>query len=205
MRLFPKNFDFFKLFEEQSEELMKAAKVFMQIEKNSDMRKLSEKIKKIEHAADDITHQVISELNQTFITPIDREDIALLVSRMDDIADEIDRAINRIWIYDIKPTPPQILEYGKLIKKSVEEINKCIIHLRTGKKHKEVLKYCESINEIENEADELHRATVRDLFRKNKNPIKIMKLREIYEYLENVTDRSEDVANILETIVVKNM
>jgi predicted phosphate transport protein (TIGR00153 family) len=204
MRLFPKNIDFFKLFEVQAKELENAAKVFKALEKDGNIEKRSMELKLIEHRADNATHDIIRHLNQTFITPIDREDITNLASHMDNIIDELEHAVNRLDIYAIRPIPKVIHKYAKLIEESIMEVSKCISQMRQRNKNNEVLETCESINDLENKADELHRETLADMFRRNKRPIMIMKLREIYDTLENVTDRCEDVANILETIIIKN-
>src|SRR3990167_8875366 len=106
---FPKNIDFFKLFERQADELDKAVKLLNSIKKgDGDFKKNAAKIKQIEHNADEITHEIIRNLNQTFITPIDREDITMLTSQLDNVIDELDRAINRIYIYRIKPINKEI-------------------------------------------------------------------------------------------------
>lgn len=204
MRLFPRNFDFFKLFGAQAQELINTAKLLKKLEKTNDAKKQTRAMKKIEHTADEITHNIIKNLNQTFITPIDREDITLLASHLDDIFDEMDRAINRLYIYKISPIPPAVFQYCRLIEKSLLEVAKGIRELPNSKNRPQILHYCEVINEIENKMDDLHRKTLGELFSKKKSPILIMKLREIYEALENVTDRCEDVANNLETIIIKN-
>lgn len=204
MQLFPRSIDFFNLFDEQVVELQKAIKVFADYEDDDNAKKQMLKMKKIEHAADEITHRIIRTLNQTFITPIDREDIAMLAGYLDDIIDVMDMAMARLYIYKIEKAPAEVFQYVHLAEKAVSEVAKAIKALAKRKSQNEVLKYAELINFIENEADELHRKTLADLFEKEKDPIKIMKIKEIYEILEHITDRCEDTANVLETIVVKN-
>ncbi len=204
MRLFPHNFDFFKLFAAQVEELKAATKIFHQLERDGDIKKNSRRLKTIEHQADEITHDIIRNLNQTFITPIDREDITSLASSLDSVIDEMERAINRLYIYQIDPIPAEVFQYGDVIEKAVLEVAKCVKELTTSRNPNQILKHCEIINIIEDEADQVHRNALSKLLNQEKDPIKIIKLREIYEALENVNDWCENVANVLETIVVKN-
>lgn len=204
MRLFPRNIDFFRFFENQIDEIQKAAKLFGDL-KNHEVAKYYPKIKAVEHQTDEITHDIIKNLNQTFITPIDREDITLLASHLDSVIDELDMAVSRLLIYKIKPVPAKVFEYGRLIEKSVKELAKAIGEFRNHRSKSKVLECCEKINSLENETDDLHRKNLQELFEKQKNAIKIMKLKEVYEALERVTDRCEDVANTLEAIWVKNL
>jgi len=204
MQIFPKNINFFKLFEEQVAQLQKAVKIFRDLEENDDVKRQALKIKKVEHSADEVTHKIIMTLNQTFITPIDREDIALLASRLDDIVDVMDMAIHRMSIYKMDPIPKDAFLYLHLSEKAINEVAKGIQALSNKKGENQVLKHCEFINLIENEVDDHHRRTLENLFNDEKDAIKIIKKKEIYELLEHITDRCEDVANILETIIVKN-
>ncbi len=204
MQIFPKNIDFFKLFEEQVAELQKAVRIFRDLEENNDVKRQAIRIKKIEHSADEITHKIIMTLNQTFITPIDREDIASLASHLDDIVDVMDMAIHRMYIYRMEPIPKDTFLYLHLSEKAITEIAKGIKALSHKKGENEVLKHCEFVNFIENEADDHHRKTLEKLFNEEKDAIELIKKKEIYELLESITDRCEDVANTLETIVIKN-
>lgn len=204
MRLFPRNYDFFRLFETQALELEKATAELKKLKRSSDLKRCNHEVKEIEHTADEITHQIMRTLNQTFITPIDREDIAYLASNLDSVVDKIDRAVNRLLIYKIDPLPKAISDFVKHIDKSVEVVTKSIKEMKHPKNHKEVLKACEAINKLEHDCDELHRRVIQKLFQEEKDPIMIIKLLEIYECLEGVTDRCEDVANTIETILVKN-
>jgi len=205
MRFFPKNIEFFDLFVEQSEFLSKSIKLLRDLEDDNDIKKRARNIKEIEHEADLVVQKIIINLNKTFITPIDREDIALLACRIDDILDELEKAINRIYIYKINPNETEVFQYFNLIAKIMTEIIKAIKELKNNKNKEDVLKHCEIVNLLENQADDLNRHTLTKLMNEEKDAIKIIKLKEIYETLENVTDRSEDVANVLETIIIKNL
>lgn len=205
MRFFPKNIEFFDLFIEQSEFLSKSIKLLRDLEDDNDIKKRARNIKEIEHEADLVVQKIIINLNKTFITPIDREDIALLACRIDDVLDELEKAINRIYIYKINPNETEVFQYFNLIAKIMAEIIKAIKELKNNKNKEDVLKHCEIVNLLENQADDLNRHTLTKLMNEEKDAIKLIKLKEIYETLENVTDRSEDVANVLETIIIKNL
>ena len=205
MGFFPKTEDFFILFEKQANELKNATKLVNTIESDGDIKKNACKMKQIEHRADGLTHEIFKKLNSTFITPFDREDIANLASNMDEVLDELERAVNRMYIYKIDPQKKEICHYYHIIEKSIEHVNKGVKELRNKKNHEKLLKHSEIINLLENQADDLHRDTLMSLFATEKDPIEILKLREIYDALEIVTDRCEDVANCFETMVIKNM
>lgn len=201
---FPKNYDFFRLFDAQADKLLEVGKIIAKFEKEAgNIEKYSRAVKKVEKEADNNTHDIIKTLNQTFITPFEREDIASLASHLDTIIDELERAYNRLSIYDIETIPITIFKYGDLIIKSLEEVARGVKLLKNGRKREEILKICEIINLIEHQADDLHRQCLAELFQK-KEPIMIMKLREIYEALENVTDSCENAANAIESIIIKN-
>lgn len=205
MRIFPRNIDFFKLFDADVTELKNSVKLIQSLKKNSNITEKAKQMKKIEHKADDITHEIYKSLNLTFITPIDREDISMLTGQIDNVIDELEMAINRLDIYSISPIPKEIFEYIKLVEETILEVISGIQELSHPKNQKKLLQHCENVNMIENKADELHRTTLGKLFNEEKDPIMIMKLREIYDAFENVSDRCEDVANALETIVIKNL
>lgn len=205
MRIFPRNIDFFKLFDAQAVELYNSVKLIKSLKADSDIEKKSKQMKKIEQKADDITHEIIKGLNLTFITPIDREDISMLAGQLDNVIDELERAINRLFIYKIKPIPKEIFLYIDLVEEAISEVAKGIKELSNPKYQKKLLEHCEMVNVIENKADELHRKTLGKLFAEEKDPIQIIKMREIYESFEGVSDFCEAVANDLETIVIKNL
>lgn len=205
MQFFPKNINFFQLFERQTEQLEAANKVLQAINDTKKLPELVKKMHEIEEKADQITHEIFRTLNQTFITPIDREDIVLLASRLDDIIDALDRSLNRMGLYHIDSSGREITRYVSLLDKIIHEVIKAVPELKNSNKgHAHIIKHCEIINFIENQIDEHNRQTIGDLVNGDHNPILIIKLKEIYETLESVADRCEDVANALETIVIKN-
>ncbi|MBI4656071.1 MAG: DUF47 domain-containing protein [Elusimicrobia bacterium] len=162
------------------------------------------RIKDLEHAGDMLTHETIEMLNRSFVTPIDREDIYLLITKMDDILDLMDGAANRTELYKIDKITPEALELAEILKKAANILHHTIISMRNLKDYQEIIKHCIEIHTIENEGDQLFRKAMVNLFEQEKNdPIKVIKWKEIYEDLETATDKCEDVANIIESIAMK--
>ena len=158
-------------------------------------------IRRIEHLGDEMTHSIMRKLNQTFITPFDREDIHTLASSLDDVLDFINAACARIIMYRITNPPPEAGALARLILAQSEELGKALTHLQ---KSDHVLASCVEINRLENEADQVSRAGIARLFELEKDPITLIKIKELLEFLETATDKAEDVADVLETVVLKN-
>lgn len=211
MNLFPKDEVFYNLFEEQAKKLTEASHLLNEILKNpQNLKELSLKMKKLEEEADDIGHNVIDNLRKSFITPLEGEDIDLLRQRLDDIIDFIERAVNRMAIYNIPiPFPKEIADYIKIIQKAVDKINKGVKKIRNTRKYKEdIYQICQDINYLENEGDVVNRSALKKIMNvpqvtPEKN-LEIIKLKEIYETFENAIDCCEDVGNIFESILIKN-
>ncbi|MDI6788713.1 MAG: DUF47 domain-containing protein [Planctomycetota bacterium] len=162
------------------------------------------KMKDIEHKGDLITHETIEMLNKTFVTPIDREDIYHLITRMDDIVDLMDGAVSRLALYKIDKITPEAIALAQVLKNATEILHHSITGMRNIKNPTEIIKHCVQIHTYENEGDQLMQKALADLFENDKNdPIKVIKWKEIYQDLETATDRCEDVANIIEGIVLK--
>jgi hypothetical protein len=190
------------MFAQMSENLMAGARVMVDL--FSDYRNVDAKIaeiRRIERSGDEMTHAVLTKLNQTFITPFDREDIHQLASSLDDVLDFLNAAGARIIMYRIKNPPPVALELARLILLQTQELHRALPLLR---KNGDILTYCVEINRLENEADVISRAAIGQLFDEEKDPINLIKTKELIEFLESATDRAEDVANVLETVVLKN-
>ncbi len=205
MGLFPKAGQFFDQFEKAANNILEGARLLEDFIASTGG--LEEKLKKIEdaeHAGDQITHDTMELLNKTFITPIDREDIHALISDMDDILDLIYGTANRIVLYKVPPLGPDVKKVVRVLVRAVEEVSKAVLRLRNMKKPEMILAQCIEINRLENEADEALRRAISNLFDREKDPIKVIKEKEILEMLENATDCCEDVANVLEGIVLKN-
>lgn len=205
MRWFlPKNTDFLALFNQASENIVKGLALFREIiAEDGDRRPKIDQLKEIEHEGDRITHETLGALNATFITPFDREDIHALITRLDDILDATDAAAQRIVIYRITNLPPQVLRLTDILLASGKEVRAAVLALHNKKRHAEALKSCVEINRLENEADALHREAVGELFATLTDAIELLKLKELYAFLEGATDRCEDVANAIESIIIK--
>jgi len=202
VRLIPKDISFFAMFSEMSNNLITGARAMVDL--FSDYRDLEMKvqeIRRIEHQGDELTHSILRKLNQTFITPFDREDIHKLASSLDDVLDCLNAAGARIIMYRITNPPPEAAEIARLTLAQTQELEKAVSLLQ---KNGDVLGHCVEINRLENEADLVSRAAIARLFDQEKDPINLIKTKELIEILETATDRAEDVADVLETVVLKN-
>lgn len=202
VRIVPRETKFFDMFAEMSRNLIEGAKVLRDLLGNFEQvdARLSN-IKDIEHRGDDMTHAVFVKLNQTFITPFDREDIHRLASSLDDVLDFINSAADRIKTYKIKTPPPAAFELAKIIVRQAESLELGVSLLE---KNQKVLEHLVEVNRLENEADTISRDAIGKLFEYEKDPIILIKHKELIEVLETATDKAEDVANVLETIVLKS-
>jgi len=202
--LIPKDDKFFKRFKEMTENIIEGAKLLKDMLDNFENPAESQRrIKELEHKGDAITHTIIQKLNKTFVTPLDREDIYSLASKLDDILDLIDGCAQRVIMYNVESIPAEAKSLGFIILQSCNAVDKAVAML--GKKSNEQLfALCLEINSLENEADRVCREAISTLFDEEKDPIQLIKWKEIYETLETTTDKCEDAANILESVVVKN-
>jgi len=202
VRLIPKDTSFFAMFSGMSNNLIAGARAMVDL--FSDYRDLEMKvqeIRRIEHVGDEMTHAILRKLNQTFITPFDREDIHKLASSLDDVLDCLNAAGARIIMYRITAPPPEAAEIARLTLAQTQELEKAVSLLQ---ENGDVLGHCVEINRLENEADLVSRAAIARLFDQEKDPIHLIKTKELIEILETATDRAEDVADVLETVVLKN-
>jgi predicted phosphate transport protein (TIGR00153 family) len=166
-------------------------------------KQLYVRIKEAETAADSITHDTIKRLHENWITPFDRDDIHNLISRMDDVLDLIEAAAERVILFDVTVAPPEATELAELLVESCEAQAKAVGLLNTMTRAPEILELCVEVNRLENAADSVHRRAMADLFKAGNDPLKVMKWRDILDGLESATDRCEDVANILEGVVLE--
>lgn len=166
-------------------------------------RALYVKIKDAETSADSITHETIKRLHETWITPFDRDDIHSLITRMDDVLDLIEAAAERIVLYRVAVAPPEAVELATLLVQCCDVLVKAVALLGTMSRAPELLELCVEINRLENAADSVHRRAMADLFRAGNDPLLVMKWRDILDGLESATDRCEDVANVLEGVVLE--
>ena len=202
--LIPKEEQFFKLFKEMTTNILEGATVLKDmLDRLEDPMESQRKIKEIEHRGDALTHTIIQKLNKTFITPLDREDVYSLASKLDDILDLIDASAQRFIMYNVDRSTPDAKSLAYLILQGCHVVDKAVSRLGS-KANDQIFECCVEINAIENEADRVAREAIGRLFDEEKNPIELLKWKEIYETLERATDKCEDAANILESVVVKN-
>ncbi len=201
----PREQKFFDLFEESAKNIIKGAQALKDmIDSWEFIDSRVAEITELEHEGDSITHQVISLLHRTFVTPFDREDIALLAHTMDDIIDFIHAAADAMFIYKISTPTERAKELADIILQGAIEVEKAVHGLRRKSEFKNILDRCVEINRLENMADRVYRAAIGELFENTEDITEIIKWREIYEHLESATDRCEDVADVLEGVAVKH-
>jgi len=202
--LFPKNERFFDLFEESARNFVTAAGLLNELmDKCEDVEEMVRQITELEHHGDTITHLIMAELHGTFVTPIDREDIAQLAQRMDDVMDSIDAAAMRMMLYDITKPTERAKELADIVVRVTSETSKAIPRLRRSSELSHMRDHCIEINRLENEADDVRRSALAELFRDRVELAEVIKWREIYEHMENAVDRCEDIADILEGVMIK--
>lgn len=203
--MFRKKDIFLKTLEEMADTVIEAMEFFAQnITDLSDVAYFAKRMKELESKCDRYTHIIYKELNKTFITPIEREDILALASTLDDVVDGVEACASRIEMYNIKEKDEHISAFADILVRSAHEIKEAISLLSQKKKLLSIRKPCIALNKLENEADERLRISITLLFSQVKDPIELIKRKEIYEKLEETTDSCEDVAHILESIVMRN-
>ncbi len=198
-----KDIDFFEPFDKAARNAIKAASLLVSAFRDMEnLEMISKEIRETEKEGDMMTHDIIRQLNKTFITPIDREDMHALCNGIDDVVDLIWACAERLTLFKLKEPTEEAIEMAKELLVTTEMMSKAIIALR-DKKYPFVQEYCIEINSLENRIDRLYRAALGKLFDEVKDPIFLIKWKEVYEILEDASDGCEDVANILEAIVIK--
>lgn len=201
--LIPKEEKFFEMFRQMGAIITEGAEALNQMMHDfSDPLASQRKIKEIEHKGDHQTHEIINKLNKTFVTPFDREDIYALASGLDDILDLIDASAQRFIMYRVDTPTPAAKELADIILRSCQAVECALKHL--DGKNEDLCSCCVDINALENEADRTCREAISRLFDEEQDPIQLIKWKEIYETLEKATDKCEDAANVLESVVMKN-
>jgi uncharacterized protein len=204
-RLMPREDRFFDLFNEHAAEIVQGARELVNLMNGfDDLQRRVYNIESIEKRADKIAHSAIDLLHKTFITPIDREDIHRLITRMDDILDLIEDAAQSFLMYDIRSVTPEAMRLAELCLACSEKVQAAVGLLHKHDTLAHVMAVCEDIDRLESEADHVMRAAMAKLFRDEPDVRQLIKLRAIYELMESVTDRCEDVANIIEGIVIES-
>jgi predicted phosphate transport protein (TIGR00153 family) len=203
--LIPKEMKFFEMFNRAAKNAVEAARTYRDLVRNyrQDHPNI-QKIRDLEHEGDLITHEVMDSLNRTFITPFDREDIHGLTSDLDNIVDAIQAVSDRMQMYQINRQDPYIARLADILEKAVVEVEKAVRETADFKNARRVLDFCIEINRLENEGDGALKDAIEHLFKEAKDPLEVIKWKEVYEITEAAIDRCEDVANTLEGIVVKN-
>jgi predicted phosphate transport protein (TIGR00153 family) len=201
-RFMPREEDFFDLFRKQAENIHIGAKAFVKMLTHyTGVPEQAQNIKAIEHAGDEITHQIFRKLNRTFITPFDREDIHELCSTMDDVIDLTDAAASRFVLYRVDELRTGTVELAQVLMSTTEELSAAVHAIETPDT---ALKHCIEINRFENESDRLCRTLIAQLFDEEKDPVQIIKWKEIFEVIETAVDKCEDVANVIEGMILKS-
>jgi uncharacterized protein len=203
-RLLPQEHDFFDMFEAAADHAVEAAQLLLKLTQNyHDADLLAHELHALEHACDDIAHQAIAKLNTTFITPFDREDIHEMILKLDDVVDLINASGKRLALYNIGQPTPHAINLAKQIVRGCERLAAAVRHLRSTKLYDQLAKHCIEVHETENAGDDILQTAMGDLFRDEKDPIQVIKWKDIYETMEMVTDRCEDVANVMQGVIVK--
>jgi uncharacterized protein len=201
-RLIPREEKFFQDFQALADELHRGALLLEQmLEPEHPAWAKAEEIKEVEHKCDLITHEIIQRLNRTFVTPLDREDIHELARSLDDVMDAIDASATLVKLYRLESVRFGARELATIITASTTEVRFALDSLE---KRKGVITHSVEINRLENEADRTHQEAVSRLFEDERDPLMVMKWKETLDFLEDATDRCEDVANVLEGVVVKH-
>lgn len=203
----PKDKKFFPLFEQAGANLIEMAKLLNEMVNTSKHKRRTEiykELEDLEHQGDDITHQIHLELGKNFITPFDREDIHALASSLDDVADFIHGASTRMELYKVERMTEPMKEIAALLVEATEHVSKALIELKNIKNIRNITDSCVRINSVENKADYIFDKAVAELFEFEKDAITLIKYKEVLSAMETATDKCEDVANVLESILVKN-
>lgn len=201
----PKEVKFFDYLNLQAENIVKTADCFKTaVKKGSFDEETVKKIKNLEHEGDTLSHEIVDMLNRTFITPIDREDIYALANTLDDIVDMINSMSNRIKLYKLDTNDEHMIQFADTIDQSAQALTNAVKHMHDTKRARRVLDYCIEVNRLENMGDQIREKAISHLFETEKDPIMVIKWKEIYEVAEGTLDTCEHVAKVIEAILVKH-
>lgn len=203
--LLPREEDFFAFFERHAALTVEGAREMQRlIGGGQDVPTLTARIREIEHETDVITHGCVERLHKTFITPLDRDAIHQLITRMDDVMDYIESAAVAVHLYELSEMTAPARALADVLVRATEAVAVAVAGLKNLKRPEDILRACIEVNRLENEGDEILRGALADLFRGANDPLLVLKWKEVYEALENATDRCEDVANVIEGVVLEH-
>jgi predicted phosphate transport protein (TIGR00153 family) len=204
MRMIPREQKFFDLFDELATKIEEGGELFLDMVEHYEYSEPKiVKLKELENEADVITHKTYEKMHKTFLTPIDREDIYALVNKMDSILDMIEASAARMSLYKVKILAKEIIDQAKILNKAIKKVKYIVHAMKNMKNAKMIIDACVEINTLENEGDIVMRMTMTRLFEQEKDPIELIKWKEIFERIEEAIDVCEDVANVVEGIVLK--
>jgi hypothetical protein len=204
MRMIPKEEKFFDLFDELANKIEEGGELFLDMVEHYEYSEPKiVKLKELENEADVITHKTYEKMHKTFLTPLDREDIYALVNKMDSILDMIEASAARMSLYKVKVPAKEIIDQAKILNKAIKKVKYIVHAMKNMKNAKMIIDACVEINTLENEGDIVMRMTMTRLFEQEKDPIELIKWKEIFERIEEAIDVCEDVANVVEGIVLK--
>jgi predicted phosphate transport protein (TIGR00153 family) len=207
-RLMPREGRFFNLFDNHAKLIVDGAlalaDVLRQYENGRDRDAGIKLIEDAEHAADRITHETVQLLHTTFVTPFDRDDIHRLISRMDDVLDLIQDTAESLVLYDIQKVTPEATQLAELLLRCAERVQSAVGLMASMADAPAILKICQEIDRLESEADRVMRSAISQLFRDEQDVRQVIKLKAVYESLESATDKCQDVANVIESVVLEN-
>jgi uncharacterized protein len=201
----PRNVKFFDYFDRDTEVLVRAAECFCEfLESGGDPKEYSRRLKDLEHEADRLTHEAMALLHRTFITPLERGDLRRLILALDEIVDFLDDATRRIAIYEVGEILPEVAAMGKIVVDLARAVQATVHELRVLRKKNSVLEHCIEIQRLENLGDHLHHIALGSIFKKDRDPLLVLKWKEIVDLIESAMDAAEEVAHVIEGIVLEN-
>jgi predicted phosphate transport protein (TIGR00153 family) len=204
-KLLPRETSFFDFFAQHARLTAEGIREFqLMVSPGAPLIAKAKRIKEIEHETDVVTHRCVAALHQTFITPFERDHIYNLITRMDDIMDNIEATAERMVLYEITEMRPEVVQMAEVLVRCAAAVEKAVLCLRTMTDAAPLLQTCVDINQLENEADALLRSALARIFKEEKDCLMVIKWKEIFEYLESATDRCEDVAQIIEGVVLEH-
>ena len=203
-RLIPQEYNFFDHFDKAAGYAVTAGKLLLKLTENyGDADPIARELEEVEHACDEVAHTTMDQLNKSFITPLDREDIHAIILRIDDVVDLTNASANRLAFFGIEKSTPHAVNMAKQIVRGCEKLAEAVHGMRSTKNYEQVMRDCIAIHEVENAGDDILHYALAELFATQKDAIVVIKWKDIYETMEAVTDRLEDVANVMQGVIVK--